>query len=419
MKYKRSIFRRQGIIINTQYVQGDCLFTKINKVPKQYDYLTQDINTDVIIVGGGVTGAILGYYFSKNNIDAVVLEKARIAHGSTSITTSLLQYELDSNAMEVKEYTSMENIIKSYKLGLKALDEIQEFINEYGNTCDYKRVDSFLYTSKKLEIKEMEEEYKIRKEAGLDVEFIDKDNNPFSLDVKAGVLGKGGGTKIDPFKYTHALLEVSCKKGLRIYENTEVVKIQYNEEDVEAETVYGHKVKGKIIMVATGYNTALFSKRNFGVKTTAFNIATKPINNIEEIYKNTVIRDNEVPYNYFRTTSDNRIIIGGEDINFLPDIFNEELCNKSYDKLEQRLKNLFPNLDIEIEYKYCGAFASTQDNLGFLGKDPKNKKLWYCLGYGANGILFAILGGMFLSKLYLGEVDKDLELFKVDRFDNK
>ena len=156
MKYKRSIFRRQGIIINTQYVQGDCLFTRINKVPKQYDYLTQDINTDVIIVGGGVTGAILGYYFSKNNIDAVVLEKARIAHGSTSITTSLLQYELDSNAMEVKTYTSMENIIKSYKLGLKALDEIQEFINEYGNTCDYKRVDSFLYTSKNLEIKEMD-----------------------------------------------------------------------------------------------------------------------------------------------------------------------------------------------------------------------------------------------------------------------
>lgn len=370
----------------------------------------------MIIIGGGVTGAILGYYFSKNNINAVILEKARIGHGSTSITTSLLQYELDSNAMELKAYTSIENVIKSYKLGLKALNEIEEFVNEYGNNCDFKKVDSFLYTAKKLEVKEMEEEYKIRKEAGLDVEFIDSNNSPFSLDVKAGVLSKNGGIKIDPYKYTHSLLEEGCRQGLRVYENTEVVKIHYNENDVVAETVYGHKVKGKIIIVATGYNTTLFTKRNFGVKTTAFNIATKPINNIEEIYKNTVIRDNEVTYNYLRTTEDNRIIIGGEDINFMPDIFNEELCNKSYDKLEQRLKNMFPKLDIEIEYKYCGAFESTQDNLGFLGKDPKNKKLWYCLGYGANGILFAILGGMMLSKLYAGEVDKDLELFKVDRF---
>lgn len=80
---------------------------------------------------------------------------------------------------------------------------------------------------------------------------------------------------------------------------------------------------------------------------------------------------------------------------------------------------MFKNIkNIEIEYKYCGAFASTKDNLGFLGVDPKNKKLWYCLGYGANGILFSILGGMMLSKLYLGEMDENLKLFKVDRFDN-
>ena len=37
----------------------------------------------------------------------------------------------------------------------------------------------------------------------------------------------------------------------------------------------------------------------------------------------------------------------------------------------------------------------------------------------ANKILLgAILGGMMLSKLYHGEKDKDMRLFKVDRFDN-
>src|SRR5665648_569488 len=132
--------------MNIQYVQGDCLFTRINKLTKQYEYLTEDITTDVIIVGGGVTGALIGYYFNKNNINAVILEKSRIAHGSTSITTSLLQYELDTQAMELKSSTSVENIIRSYELGIKALDEIEEFIAEYGNTCDFKRVDSLLYT---------------------------------------------------------------------------------------------------------------------------------------------------------------------------------------------------------------------------------------------------------------------------------
>ena len=81
---------------------------------------------------------------------------------------------------------------------------------------------------------------------------------------------------------------------------------------------------------------------------------------------------------------------------------------------------MFPHInDIEIEYKYCGAFTSTPDNLGYIGSDPKNNKKWYCLGYGANGILFAILGGMMLSKLYLGIEDENLKLFKVDRFDKQ
>lgn len=403
--------------MNKQYVQGECIFRRINKVEKQYEYLTDNINTEVIIVGGGVTGAILGYYFTKNNIDTVILEKSRIAHGSTSITTSLLQYELDSKAMELKSYTSIDNIIKSYKLGIEAIGEIEKFINEYGNTCEFKRTDSFLYTAKKMEIKEIEQEYKIRSEYGFPVEFIDETNNPFSFDVKAGVLSKGGGAQFDPYKFTHALLDVSCKKGLRVYENSEIIGIKYTENEVIAETIYGHKVKGKILLVATGYNTELFTKRTFGTKTTAFNIATKPISNLDEIYKGVVIRDNEIPYNYFRTTNDNRIIIGGQDINFVPDIFNEELCEKQYDKLEQKLKNLFPSLNIQIDYKYCGAFASTQDNLGFLGRDPNNQRLWYCLGYGANGILFAILGGMMLSQLYLGTTAEDLKLFKVDRFD--
>lgn len=177
--------------------------------------------------------------------------------------------------MELKAYTSIDNVIKSYKLGIKALDEIEEFINEYGNTCDFKKTDSFLYTDKKIEIKEIEQEYKIRYEAGFPVEFINETNNPFSFDVKAGVLSKGGGAQFDPYKFTHALLDSSCKKGLRVYENSEVTCINYTENEVISETVYGHKVRGKILLVATGYNTELFTKRAFGIKTTAFNIATK------------------------------------------------------------------------------------------------------------------------------------------------
>lgn len=403
--------------MEVNFVQGIPFFTNINKVEKQYNYLTEDIETDVIIVGGGVTGSILGYYFSKEGINSVILEKERIAHGSTSITTSLLQYELDSNIMALTEYVSVEHVINAYKLGIKALDEIEKFIKEYGNKCDYIKRDTLLYTAKKLEKEELYREYELRKQNGLNVKFISEEENPFSFDLKAGIYAVEGGAEIDPFKYTHHLLEVAYNNGLRVFENTPVVDVKYYDNYVEAITSYNHKVRGKIIIIATGYNTKLFTKRNFGVKTYAYNIVTKPLKNIDGWLNNVLIRDNEETYNYFRTTPDNRIIAGGEDTPFTEN-FNPKVANEKYKILEQRVKNMFNKIDdIEIEYKYCGAFDSTNDNLGVIGKDPNNEKLWYGLGYGANGILFAILGGLMLPKLYKGEVDEYLNYFKVDRFD--
>lgn len=400
-----------------EYVKGDCIFTKINDVSKQYKYLTNDVETDVAIIGGGVTGAIVSYYLSKNNIPNMVLEKGRVAHGSTSITTSLLQYELDSNCAELTQYTTEKNVIKSYNLGLKALSEIKDFVDLYGNTFDYKAVDSVLYSNKKIDENSITQEFKIRQNYGLPVELFNELSNPFCFDVKYGIISKNAAAKIDPYKFTHALLNASTKKHTKVYENTEVVKVEYSENDIILSTVYGYKIKAKKIIVATGYNIDLFTKRNLGAKmATTFNIATTPIENLDVIYDNYVFRDNESIYHYFRTTKDKRIIFGGEDINFFSDINNEELCKKQYDNLELLLKQMFQQYKFDIEYKYCGCFASTPDNLGYIGKDPQHKNQWYCLGYGANGILFAILGGMMLSNLYNQKADDDLKLFDVTRF---
>ena len=289
-------------------IHGNPMFTKNSKIKKQYEYLTEDLETEVIIIGGGVTGSIVGYYFSKANIPAVILEKERVAHCSASITTSLLQYELDSNARELEEYTSLDNVIISYKLGLKALDEIDEFIKTYGNQCKYEKKDTLLYTSKNEEIGEIKEEYKIRKDAGIDVKYISKEDNPFSIDLKAGVYGIDGGAQLDSYEYTHQLLDVSCEMGLKVYKNTEVMDIKYSENYVEVITSYGYKVKGKKVIVATGYNTGRFTKRNFAQKTVTYNVITKPVNNFDGWFNRVLIRDNCDPYNYFRTTDDNRII---------------------------------------------------------------------------------------------------------------
>ncbi|HSQ89946.1 FAD-binding oxidoreductase [Romboutsia sp.] len=405
--------------MNIQYVQGKPLFINISKNTKQYPYLTQDIETDVCIIGGGVTGAIASYYFSKNNIKTVILEKKRIGHLSTGISTALLQYELDDSLSKLQEFIKLEDAIRGHELGLVALKQLEDFIKQYGNKCDYKKRDALLYTAKTNEINAIKIEYELRKQNGFDVSYIDENTNEFSFDLKAGIISKDGGAEIDPYKYTHQLLDISQSMGSKVYENTEVIDLIHYDDYVDIITEFGYKVKAKKVIVATGYDTKMFSDRNFATKATTFNVATKPVKNFDGWKNRVLIRDNSDPYNYLRTTNDNRLIIGGEDVEFIPDIFDEKLANEKYDILENRLKSMFKYINhIEIDFRYCGTFASTTDNLGFIGEDTKHKNLWYILGYGGNGILFSILGGMMLSDLYNGKTNKDMRLFRIDRFDN-
>lgn len=405
--------------MDLHYIQGEPLFARTNKVPKQYPYLTEDIETEVAVIGGGITGAIVSYYLTKNNIPCVVIEQSRAGLGSTCASTALLQYELDSLARDVEAYIPMEDILTTYRLGEEALQEIKEIIETYGNKCGYEEKDTLIYTAKGTEIGCIEEEYRIRKEAGFNVDLITEEKNPFAFELKAGVYAHKGGAQIDPYRFTHQLLEIGEAKGLRVYENTAVNKVDYGMEDVVLQVSYGYKVKAKKIILATGYDTGAFSTRSYGIKTVSYNIASKPVESFEGWPQTPLIRDNNDPYFYYRTTSDNRIIVGGQDIPFENNIFNEKVAQEKYEILESRMKAMFPKIpNLEIEYRYCGCFTSTSDNVGFVGSDLEHKQLWYCLGYGANGILYDVIGAKMLTGLYKGEVDPRLRLFEISRFDN-
>ncbi len=403
------------------YVQGKPLFTHTAYKAKQYPYLTADKETEVVIIGGGVTGSIVAYTMTMQGIPCILLEKKRIAHGSTSVTTSLLQYELDSNAVELEAFESRASVIQAYQLGMRALKTLEAFMHTHGNHCDYEKKDTLLYSNKQSDEKMLREEYNVRQQAGLAVNYLDDTQTLFDFPMVAGVYGVGGGAQLDPYRYTHHLLEVSTESGLQVYENTEVSKLTYTEEGVVVHAAYDYTIKAKKVVLATGYDTDSFTKRAFGQKTMTYNIATKPLEVIKGWANKALIRDNEEPYHYYRTTQDGRLLAGGEDIPFEQGVDNEQKAQESYKRLEARLKTLFPAMKdaITIDYAYGGAFASTKDDLGFVGPDPTHEHLWYCLGYGANGILFALLGAEMLTKLYQGTVDEAMQVFRVDRFDGK
>lgn len=50
---------------------------------KEYEKLQKDIETDVCVIGGGLTGITTGYYLSKEGKKVAILEKYKIGSHTT------------------------------------------------------------------------------------------------------------------------------------------------------------------------------------------------------------------------------------------------------------------------------------------------------------------------------------------------
>lgn len=402
--------------MSIHYVKGKPYFSDAEQKIKQYPYLNQNMDCEVLIIGGGINGAIANYYFSGENIDTILIEKNKIGYTSTACATALLEYQLDDHAEDLNKYLNKKDVVNAYHIGLEALLEIDNIIKKLGNHCEYSRRNTLSYTLEKCEVKELKKEYEFRKQNNFNVEFLLQENNPFPFKIEAGLLAKDKGAQFNPYLFTKQLIEKS-KNQNKIFENTEAIKIEkLTNGKMKVVLRYGFEIICDKIICSTGYNTTLFTHDKLCEKLITYSIVTNVIKNFSWEDK-AMLQDNSDPYHYIRLTDDNRLVIGGEDIAFKNDIMKEKKAKKKYQNLLEYTKNLLPQIadQIEVAYEFCGVFSATNNNLGIFGESKENKNVWYCLGYGANGIVNCIYGARMLLEKYKGNKNKFEKYFSVNR----
>ncbi|MTI67035.1 MAG: FAD-dependent oxidoreductase [Firmicutes bacterium] len=406
-------------------VSGDMVWTNLSNIPIKYNYLDKNIECDVLIIGAGVTGAIASYYLTKENINTVMVDKNIVGYGSTRASTSILQYEIDTDLVGLKGLIGEKKAVRGFKLCEKAVYDIKNIVNDLDDDCDFTLKECFYYTKNSSEVDLLKKEYQLRKKHGFDVEFLGKEKSKkyFSFPIEGGIYSNKGAAQINPYKFTHALINKARKKSLRVYENTRIDKYFIENDHVVLKTNNDFLIKAKKVIIATGYEGKDFIKKDIVNLTRTFTIVTKPVKKFLGWFNTSIIRDNEDSYTYLRTTKDNRIIIGGEDIKIgnenskISNLTNDDLiAKKKYDILSNKLKGYFPGInDIEIEYRFSGVFGVTKDGLPYIGEYDKCPNFYFCLGYGSNGIIYSVLGGQINRDIILNKDNPDKELFKFNR----
>ena len=391
-----------------EYIKGQPYFSLTEKKINKYDYLDCDFSCELLIIGGGVDGAVANYFLSQNH-DVALVDSSRLATGCTSRATSLLEYQLDDFAKELKGFLSEKDILDIYMAGLYGIEKLGTLVKSLGKECFFSQRPSLLYSNRVFDRNKILNEAKFRKDNKLQCEIITKNNNFFNFNIDMGLYCENGGGEVDPYLFSKALIEGSKNQDL-IFENTQINSIEKLAKGYKCTTSFGNKIFCKEVILATGFNFDLSKDaEKICDRTISYSIVTNPLKELRW-FRNCLVQDCLDPYHYIRFLSDDRLILGGEDTP-LKDKISQDKAQKKYDKLLKHLKSMFPSCEKEIisEYTFCGAFGSTNNNLGIVGKD-KNGVIDF-FSCGANGIVNSMIGIEIIDDILKGKKNRFEEIF--------
>ena len=385
-------------------------------LPFSYPKLEENIKTDVVIIGGGISGALTAYYLINAGVKCVVVDARTIGLGSTCASTSLLQYELDKPLSELIKQIGAVSAERAYTLCSEAIDTI-ESISQKIKFKQFKRQKSLFFAAYKKDGKLIAEEYSCRKKAGFDVQLFDQAqvSQKFGFNTPAAILSAQGATT-DAYMFTHALLQSGMRKGLAVFDRTSIAQIEYNRNGVKLTTEGGLSVNARKVVNATGYEVTEFIENKIVKLYSTYALASENMGSQIPVWKdNTLLWNTADPYLYMRITNDNRIIVGGRDEDFYNPNRRDKLIRKKTALLKNDFLKLFPEIDLAVEFTWTGTFGATKDALPYIGTYSKTPHTYYALGFGGNGITFSVIAAEIICDMITGKKNKNAELFSFDR----
>lgn len=368
-----------------------------------FPMLREEITTDVVIVGGGITGITLALNLAEQGTPAVVLEARDLGFGSTGNSTGNLYETIDRGIGRVVDRWGADVARAVTAARRSALEQIEHRVQKYDIACGFRRCPLYRYATSDNARERVEKEYQGTLKAGLSARLENTLPPPFPS-PHGPVLVLDNQAQFHPQAYVRGLARQAASQGCRIFENSMVLEVDAGQRVVR--TASG-KVTAREIVMATHTPKGLHLVQAEMVVNREYGLATR------------IARDYLPPGIFWGSGVDWLSVrsVDTDDATFLVCVGEEhktgrEDTNISFDRLETAARAY---LDIrEVELRWSAQNYSPADGLPYIGRDTSD--CFIATGFETDGLIYGTLAASLIADQIAGRDNAFAPIVKANRF---
>lgn len=386
--------------------------------PIVFEKLNENLQTDVVIVGGGITGLSIAYSLISKGKKVVVIEDGGIGSGETGRTTAHLVTALDDRYYELERIFGAEKTRLIAESHSRAIDFIENICKTKISDCDFERLDGYLFLHPTDERESLQKELTAAKMAGLDVEELQVTPG---MKERVPCLKFANQAQFHPMKYLRGLSGLIRKEGGKIYTGTHAAKI----DSKGVTTADGFTVQAEHIVVATNSpvnNKYVMHLKQYPYRSYVVGAKVRKGSIEKALWWDTgdmSVNADIPPYHYVRLqqldAEYDLLICGGED-HAVGLLENKNISEEDrYGLLENWIRQRY---DVEeIIYQWSGQVMEPMDSLAYIGRNPIDKNnVYIATGDSGNGMTHGTIAGILISDLIAGKENEWEKIYSPSRF---
>jgi glycine/D-amino acid oxidase-like deaminating enzyme len=397
----------------------------LDRFPKSrrpsYPVFRGQIDTDVVIVGGGLTGCACAYSFAAAGVKTTVLEADRIGSGATAGSPGLVREDFDALFHETAAAHGLRAARSLWDGMRRASLDFAAAIRRLELRCDLAPQDLLRIARRDADaVKRLRREYEARRDAGFDHSWL----TAAALAKEAAIEGGGAirtrGFVIDPYRACVGLASAAVQRGTGLFERSPVRRIRARRKDVEVTTTNGAVVKAQAVVVATSaplqdlraLRRHLHPQESYVVVTESLPAAVRR----ELGQRTSSLRDGAEPPHVLRWMKEDRVMFAGADQQPVGTRAHDKVLVQRSGQLMYELSTLYPSISgAAPEWSWDFIHDGTADGLPYVGLHRNFPRHLFALGQGRHGAGVAWLAARVLLRRYQGHPDKGDDFFGFSR----